>query len=60
MNINYTEQELQIIFAALMSYGDKLSTIAKEIPNEQDISDKLANKANEAWELAVEIAKVLN
>ena len=60
MTINCTEQELQMLFAALMCYGDKLSTLAKEIPNEQDISDKLADKANEAWDLAVKITKITN
>lgn len=31
--VNFTEDELQLIYAACMGYGDKLSNIAKEIPN---------------------------
>lgn len=32
--INFTQEELQLLYAACMSYGDKLSEIVKSIPNE--------------------------
>ena len=32
--INFTQEELRLLYAACMSYGDKLSEIVKSIPNE--------------------------
>ena len=32
--IDFTQEELQLLYAACMSYGDKLSEIVKSIPNE--------------------------
>lgn len=57
-NINLTEDELQLIYAACMSYGDKLSDIAKQIPNESLLLDGLADKAKKAWNLARKICEI--
>ena len=50
-----TDKQRELIYAALMTYGDKLSNTLKEIPNEFEITDKLADKAKESWNLAREI-----
>lgn len=50
--ITLTEEELQLIYAACMSYGDKLSGIIKSISNESSVIDELADKAKKSWELA--------
>lgn len=31
--INFTQEELELLYAACMSYGDKLLDILKSIPN---------------------------
>ena len=46
--------------AACMAYGNKLSEIAKEIPNEPKIVDLLSKKANESWNMAIKITNYLN
>lgn len=51
--INFTQEELQLIHAACLSYGDKLSDIVKSIPNED--TDRLSDRANESWSLARKI-----
>ena len=51
--INFTQEELQLLYAACMSYGDKLSGIIKSIPNEE--TDKLSGKAKDSWNLARKI-----
>ena len=51
--MNFTQEELQLLYAACMSYGDKLSQILKSIPNEGEIVlDSLSNRAKESWNLA--------
>ena len=51
--ITLTEEELQLIYAACMSYGDKLSGIIKSIPNESSaVIDELSDRAKKSWELA--------
>lgn len=53
---NFTQEELQLLYAACMSYGDKLSQILKSIPNEGEIVlDKLSDRAKDSWNLAVKI-----
>lgn len=55
--INFTQEELRLLYAACMSYGDKLSQILKSIPNEEEIVvDKLSYKAKDSWNLARKIA----
>jgi len=55
--INLTQEELQLIYAACMSYGDKLSEIIKSIPNEE--TDRLADRAKNSWDLARKITEFL-
>ncbi len=55
--INFTKEELQLIYAACMSYGDKLAEIKKTIPYEDEmITDRLANRAKAGWSLAKKVA----
>ena len=51
--IRFTQEELQLLYAACMSYGDKLSDIVKSIPNEE--TDKLSDRAKDSWNLARKI-----
>lgn len=51
--MRFTQEELQLLYAACMSYGDKLSEIIKSIPNEE--TDKLADRAKDSWNLAKKI-----
>lgn len=55
--MEFTQEELQLLYAACMSYGDKLSEIIKSIPNEE--TDKLSDKAKDSWNLARKIAEYM-
>lgn len=56
--INFTQDELQLLYAACMSYGDKLSEIIKSIPNEgENIIDMLSDRAKDSWNLARKITE---
>lgn len=55
--VNFIHEELQLLYAACMSYGDKLSQIVKSIPNEE--TDKLADRAKESWNLARKITEYM-
>ncbi len=55
--VNFTHEELQLLYAACMSYGDKLSQIVKSIPNEE--TDKLTDRAKDSWNLARKITEYL-
>lgn len=58
--MNFTQEELQLIYAACMSYGDKLSGIIKSIPNEgEDIIDRLSDRAKYSWNLARKITEYM-
>lgn len=58
--IDFTQEELQLLYAACMSYGDKLSQILKSIPNEGEIVlDKLSDRAKESWNLARKITEYM-
>jgi len=59
VSVDLTAEEIQLIYAACMSYGDKLSEIIKSIPNESSIINELSNKAKESWELARKITKYM-
>ena len=50
---SFTQEELQLLYAACMSYGDKLSEIIKSIPNGE--TDKLSDRAKDSWNLARKI-----
>lgn len=49
------QKEIQLIYNALMHYGNSLSIEAREY-FDHDISDLMADKAKEAWQLARKIA----
>ncbi len=56
--MDFTQKELQLLYAACMSYGDKLSGIIKSIPNEEeDIVNGLSDRAKESWNLAKKITE---
>lgn len=58
--MKFTQEELQLLYAACMSYGDKLSQILKSIPNEGEIVlDKLSDRAKESWNLARKITEYM-
>ncbi len=57
---NFTQKELQLLYAACMSYGDKLSQVLKSIPNEGEIVlDRLSDRAKESWNLARKITEYM-
>lgn len=55
--LKFTQEELQLLYAACMSYGDKLSEIIKSIPNEE--TDRLSDRAKESWNLARKIIEYM-
>ncbi len=57
--MDFTQYELQLLYAACMSYGNKLSGIIKSIPNEVEITDGLSDKAKESWNLARKITEYM-
>ena len=58
--INFTQEELQLLYAACMSYGDKLSGIIKTIPNEsENIINELSVRVKDSWNLARKITEQL-
>ncbi len=60
MEWNFTQDELQLLYAACMSYGDKLAEIKKSIPNEGEyILDNLADRAKDSWNLAKKITYMM-
>ena len=46
-----------MLYAACMSYGDKLSEIIKSIPNEE--TEKLSDRVKDSWNLAIKITKYM-
>ena len=54
----FTTKQKQLLYAALMSYGDKLSDMTKEIPNEIEITNMIMDKARQSWDLAIKIIKL--
>lgn len=58
--INFTQEELQLIYEACMSYGDKLAEIKKTIPYEDEmILDRLADRAKDSWNLAKKVTEYI-
>lgn len=58
--MEFTQEELQLLYAACMSYGDKLMEIKKSIPNEgENIHDILVYRAKDSWSLARKIAEYM-
>ena len=59
--INFTQEELQLLYATCMSYGDKLSGIIKSIPNEEEtIINRLSDRSKDSWNLARKIADYMD
>ena len=56
----FSRNELDLMYAACMAYGNKLSEIAKEIPIELKIADLLSKKTKESWNMAIKITNYLN
>ncbi len=58
--MDFTQNELQLLYAACMSYGDKLSGIIKSIPNEgENIVNGLSDRVKDSWNLARKIAEYM-
>ena len=58
--LEFTQDELQLLYAACMSYGNKLSEIKKSIPDEGKIVlDNLADRAKESWNFARKITEYM-
>ena len=58
--LEFTQEELQLIYVACMSYGDKLVEIKKSIPDEEKILlDNLADRAKESWNLARKVTEYM-
>ena len=58
--IDFTQEELQLLYTACMSYGDKLSQVLKCIPNEGGVVlDNLSDRAKESWNLARKITEYM-
>lgn len=55
--IRFTQKELQLLYAACMSYGNKLSEIIKSIPNEE--TDRLSDRAKDSWNIARKITEYM-
>lgn len=55
--MEFTQEELQLLYTACVSYGDKLSGIIKSISDEE--TDKLSDRAKESWNLAQKITEYL-
>lgn len=54
--MDFTPEQKELMYAALMAYGNRLSSMLKEIPNETEyLTDLLAERAKESWELARKI-----
>lgn len=54
-NIKIKLSETELIYAALMAYGNKLCDITSQIPNEMDITKTMTDRAKAAWNLAQRI-----
>lgn len=57
---SFSRNELDLMYAAFMAYGRKLSMMAKELPNEPKIADLLSKKSKESWNMAIRITNYLN
>ncbi len=58
--IRFTQEELQLLYTACMSYGDKLSEIVKSIPHEEEnIVNGLSDRARDSWNLAKKLTEYM-
>lgn len=58
--MEFTQEELQLLYAACMSYGDKLSQILKNIPDEGEIIlNRLSDRTKDSWNLVRKITEYM-
>lgn len=57
--MKFTENELNLLYAACMSYANSLTGIRGKIPNEDKIVDMIADRAKESYDLARKIATLI-
>ena len=58
--ISFTHKELQLLYAACMNYGDKMSGIIKSISNEEEnVIDRLSDRTKDSWNLARKITEYM-
>lgn len=58
--LEFTKDELQLLYTACMSYGDKLAEIKRSISNEgKSVLDNLSDRAKESWNLARKITEYM-
>ncbi len=57
--MDFTQNELQLLYAACMTYGNKLQDIIKSIPNEAKLLNDLSDRAKESWNLARKITEYM-
>lgn len=58
--MEFTQEELQLLYAACMSYGERLSGIIKSISNEgENIVNGLSDRAKDSWNLARKITEYM-
>ena len=58
--VNFTQEELQLIYTACMSYAEKLVGIIECIPIEEDfIRDVISKKTNKYYRLARKITEYM-
>lgn len=57
--MKFTENELNLLYAACMSYGNSLVDTGKKLPNEDKIVDIIADRAKESYNLARKITTLI-
>lgn len=57
--MKFTENELNLLYAACMSYGNFLADTGKKLPNEDKIVDIIADRAKESYNLARKIVTLI-
>jgi hypothetical protein len=57
--MKFTKEELELIYAACMLYGNQLFDMMRKIPNENEITDMMGDKAKESWDLARKVTNYM-
>ena len=57
--MKFTENELNLLYAACMSYGNRLAETAREFPNEDNILNASADRAKESYNLARKVITLI-
>ena len=50
-----SNEQIDLVYAALMSYGNKILGMARELPTENDIINGLCRRSKEAFDLAEKV-----